>query len=174
MLTVPHTLIGAALGSLAPDSPVSNVLAFGLGWLSHFVLDTIPHWERLIEAPEGRVKGFATEQTPNMWPRLYFWQAVIDVLLAATIILGLIYFWENALRFWRSTWFWGALGGFFPDVVDNNPYITPHLQHRRGWRWLRHFHQSIHISLRAQKKMPRFVGLLTQVVAVGFSLWILR
>lgn len=173
MLTIPHMLAGAALGSLVPDSNIDNLLAFGIGWMSHYALDSIPHWERVIDSGEGKVKGFATDLPPSKWPRIYFWQAVADVILALTIVLAVIYGLGGERPFWESTWFWGALGGFFPDAVDNNPYVNRYVEDKSPWRWFNRFHKTIHISPESQKNSPRYLGLWTQLVVIGLSLWIL-
>jgi len=43
MIITPHLLVGAALGHHAPNA----ITAFGLGLISHFVLDNIAHWDYL-------------------------------------------------------------------------------------------------------------------------------
>lgn len=40
MLVTNHVLSGAVIGHLMPNAPV----AFGIGVLSHLVLDAVPHW----------------------------------------------------------------------------------------------------------------------------------
>ena len=61
MTTTPHVLTGTALASLLPTSSAyMKLVGFGFGFASHYVLDAIPHWERLYgphyndELPLGR------------------------------------------------------------------------------------------------------------------------
>lgn len=47
MILVTHAIIGAAAASMVPEYPV---LAFGLGFASHFVFDAIPHWHYRVRS----------------------------------------------------------------------------------------------------------------------------
>ena len=42
MILTNHAITGAALASLVPNEPL---IGFSVGFLSHFVLDAIPHWD---------------------------------------------------------------------------------------------------------------------------------
>jgi hypothetical protein len=42
MILANHAIAGAALASLTPSEPL---IGFSVGFLSHFVLDAIPHWD---------------------------------------------------------------------------------------------------------------------------------
>lgn len=171
MLTVPHLLAGAAIGSTIPDSLAGNVLAFGFGWLTHYVLDTIPHWERMVD-PFGD-DDFKTTLPARKWPRHVFYQAVADVILALVILVVVLNWWGDPVPFWRESIFWGAVGGIGPDVVDNTPFWNRFLTKLPFIRRETNFHQTVHITDQAQKAMPRYLGLVTQVTAIILSLWVL-
>lgn len=42
MILTNHAITGAALASLTPNQPL---VGFTVGFLSHFVLDAVPHWD---------------------------------------------------------------------------------------------------------------------------------
>jgi hypothetical protein len=47
MLSTPHLLVGAAIVKVMPEPTISLPIAF----LSHFVFDSIPHWDGSPKAP---------------------------------------------------------------------------------------------------------------------------
>lgn len=47
MILTTHAIAGAAVGSLTPSHPVAG---FAIGFISHFVLDAIPHWHYPLDA----------------------------------------------------------------------------------------------------------------------------
>lgn len=170
MLTVPHMLAGAAIGALVPNSQIALPLAFGIAWGSHYVLDSVPHWERFFGS---RQHGFSTATRLKEWPKFILYQAVGDVVIA----VGLIG-WALAARgelghFWTSAVFWGAIGGFFPDLLDNTPIINSFLTNRFGFRNERKFHQTIHISAEAQQRLPHWLGVASQLLVIVGGAWIL-
>lgn len=171
MLTVPHLLVGAAIGSAIPDDLAGNVLALGFGWLAHYVLDTIPHWERVID-PFGD-DDFKTTLPVKKWPRRVFYQAVADVTLAFLILLAVINWQGSGLPFWRESIFWGAIGGIMPDLIDNAPFWNRFLIKLPIIRSENHFHQTVHITDQTQKHVPPYLGLATQATAIILSLWVI-
>lgn len=76
----PHMLVGAAIGSQGP-----NLWAvFSLGFISHFILDLLPHWDYLdsieINKPSHLIK------------------IVLDAVLGSLLVLTLIWFYpQNTL-----------------------------------------------------------------------------
>ncbi|OGY30109.1 MAG: hypothetical protein A3F35_03305 [Candidatus Woykebacteria bacterium RIFCSPHIGHO2_12_FULL_45_10] len=50
MLSTPHLLVGAAIAKAVPNPLISLPAAFA----SHFILDTIPHWDGAPKAPFGK------------------------------------------------------------------------------------------------------------------------
>jgi hypothetical protein len=47
MILTNHAIAGAALASLVPNEPL---VGFTVGFLSHFVLDAIPHWDYSLQS----------------------------------------------------------------------------------------------------------------------------
>lgn len=54
MLSTPHILVGAAIVKAIPNPVISLPLAF----LSHFALDSIPHWDGSPKAPFNKKTSF--------------------------------------------------------------------------------------------------------------------
>lgn len=169
-MSVSHVVAGAALGSLVGPVPGYNVAAFAVGWGSHYVLDSLPHWERLFGS---KGSDFNTDTKASDWPRHIYYQAIVDGLVAIAL-LALILAWRSELTsFWASPVFWGALGGCLPDLLDNVPYWNRRLAKYSLIKKQRDFHQSIHITDTLQKRSPKYLGLLTQIIVIGLGIWVL-
>lgn len=163
MLTVPHTLVGAAIGTLVEGAAGAPALAFGLGWVSHYALDTIPHWERLYRPHD--IINWDTKRPVKEWPRHIFLQAVADVLIAAGIIFVV---WQlDPSR--NTAVLWGALGGALPDLLDNVPFLNKVVGTIPGFRSFQRFHNHVHISERKQRQCSRYTGLLTQLATIAIA-----
>src|SRR3989344_1714675 len=54
MILASHAVVGAVLGKLVPQHPIA---AFFLGFLSHFVFDSIPHWQYSLKSLSKNVAG---------------------------------------------------------------------------------------------------------------------
>lgn len=94
MSTLPHVLVGASVGSFLPNP----IAATGAGFLSHFILDYIPHWD------------------PPVFPKKPIWQRIVNpVLLAIDISLSLLLL---SLLTKYPNMFWGGLVGGLVDL-DN-------------------------------------------------------
>ncbi len=170
MLTIPHVLAGAAIGSLVGDIPGKLPIAFALGWASHYVLDAVPHWERLV-GPRG--SDFSTELPANQWPRSFFIQAATDVSIAIISLFVIVHLTHPYIPWYQSAAFWGGIGGFFPDIIDNVPFWNRQLGRFSLIKKERQFHQSIHVTGETQERSSKYLGLLTQLTVMIGALWVL-
>jgi hypothetical protein len=167
MLTVSHALTGAAIGVLVKDVSVAPLVAFSAGLASHYLLDTIPHWERLYR-PHDQVK-FDTTQSASDWPKHIFVQAVLVVLVA-----GVLAWWAYRFRAdIGSTILWGVVGAVLPDLLDNVPFWNRTLRRLPAFSQEYRFHKSIHIKEESQRRAPKMLGLLTQLAVAAVSLIII-
>lgn len=174
MLFVPHALFGGALGEAVSGLPGANGLAFGLGVVSHYFLDSLPHWERLVGpklAPAGE-EGFSTETPFKQWPRSYVLGAIGDVVIGLLLILYMVWRLPHG-QFYQNPVFWGAFGGVLPDMLDNVPFWNRAIGNVPGLKQLRFLHNYFHISNDSQHHVPKYVGLLTQIVVFLFSAWVI-
>jgi hypothetical protein len=88
VVITPHATVGAALGkTLARQRPL---LALGLGVLSHYLLDQVPHRDYDLYAPNG--KTFVG----------------LELLTVAAVL---------SVEGYAPATYAGALGGVLPDVV---------------------------------------------------------
>jgi hypothetical protein len=171
MLTVPHVLVGAAVGSLIGDVPGAPAVAFAAGWATHYVMDYVPHWERLYK-PFDAI-DFETATPAKDWPRHIFIQALIDVLIAAMILYAI---WTNTneASWWRTDQiFFAGLGAVVPDLLGNVPFWNKNLRKIALFKREYAFHSAVHVTNEVQRRVPKWLGLLTQIIAVTLSLYVL-
>jgi len=120
MILIPHILTGGAIGRKADKI----WLAFVFGWLSHYALDAIPHWEYM--------KNLA-----QMFVPANFLQIIID------LILGFLAVWFLTRSFSYSEKlpiFIGAIAAISPDALQSAIYFLK-------LNWLEPlfvFHKTIH------------------------------
>ena len=96
MILTPHILIGAAIGAHSPN----GLTAFVLGIGSHYLLDSIAHWDYIdtlsdIRKPRNRKKIF------------------YDSLVSALVLILLIYFKSSIILILI-----GAFAAVLPDGIE--------------------------------------------------------
>ncbi|OGY27522.1 MAG: hypothetical protein A3F33_00990 [Candidatus Woykebacteria bacterium RIFCSPHIGHO2_12_FULL_43_10] len=114
MLSTPHLLVGATVGSLSANP----LLAFLAGIASHFIMDLIPHWEWKPSNP------------------MYVFLAFFDFFFGAALLFVLTINSSDPFLVWA-----GAMGGVFPDILQA-PYYLLHRK-VKVLEPLRSFHGSI-------------------------------
>lgn len=142
MLTTPHAVAGAMIGSLLPNP----LLMIPVSIASHFVLDSVPHWQETL-APYT-----PTKETYIRIP--------IDIALAI-ILVSLVAHWhpESTANIW-----WGALFANLPDI-DSIVVIIPRLKTgviRKFWDW----------HCKIQRETSSMWGVFTQVAFTSLALLI--
>jgi hypothetical protein len=152
-----HALTGAIIVSLLPTEPVAGLT---VAFLSHFVLDMIPHRDYdLLSLDQEAAKRGVVEMA---WGRTFFWDlgriggdALLGLLLAAGLGWTLFGQWSLLLLL-------GALAGMLPDF----------LQFWHGlYRWrildgLQKFHTWVHTNIRLKNHL--WLGIFSQVGLVIF------
>jgi len=165
MTITPHLLTGAALATTTS----SPIVAFLLGFISHFILDAIPHVDpgtfHNIKLPgvKKEIHLETVHQEFKPWPTwiyifaasefIFIWLLVI-ILFAGKPNFGIIMM--------------GGLGGIFVDIIDN-PIVRFHLK----WpvfRQIDYLHHKLHYDLPAEKW---YWGIPIQIIIIGVSLWFL-
>lgn len=112
-----HMLTGAAIGQLAP----SPALALIGGFLSHFVLDIIPHTEGETFRPRPAANPVTVwKPRPLSGPRTNVLRAdIIEAgveFAAGVLLIGWLV--GNCLGVEALSVGLGALGGILPDLID--------------------------------------------------------
>ena len=104
MTLTPHAIVGAAIASTIPDQPL---LGFSLAFLSHFVLDAIPHWDyKLSSMTEDKANKINNNM--KIGRDFYFDLLKIGPDFSLGLILAYLLF-ANLV---------GALGAVFPDLLQ--------------------------------------------------------
>lgn len=134
MLSTPHLLVGATLGSISPNP----IVALLFGFLSHFLMDRVPHWD-------WRPINF------KLW--LY---AFLEFLFGAGLLFYLTKNSTDPFLIWA-----GAIGGVLPDVLSV-PYNLLNLK-VRVLEPLDRFHNLVQ---RGNQQYPMFARISLQIVTV--------
>lgn len=143
MLTTPHSLTGATIAVLSPNPFLAIPLAVG----SHFILDSIPHWQETL---------YPYKPNKLTWVRI-----PIDLALSL-LLVGLI----ASAHPDRGTLVWlGALGANIPDL-DSVVILIPGLQ---GWKIIKNYWDW---HCRIQKETASLRGVIPQLILSAICLWI--
>ncbi|HUP26260.1 MAG TPA: hypothetical protein VM124_01275 [Candidatus Limnocylindrales bacterium] len=166
MLVTSHILAGAALGTLFSNRPGGVVIGFGVGVLSHYILDAVPHWERLF----GPHYNNTLSKNHHDWPRHILVQGAMDLLVGVVLLR---YFAFQANRPLAQAIFWGGIGGALPDIIDNAPFWSHMTKNLPFLKITMRVHRRVHIPVTKQLKLPKYTGLLTQLVICCSAAWFL-
>jgi hypothetical protein len=114
MTLTTHAIVGAAVASVVPTHPV---LAFSLGFCSHFLVDMIPHWDYELGSFEQDEKN--PLDCDMKIGRSFF----VDLCkIGADFLLGfvLVFLFFGALgnQTLDTVLFFGALGAVTPDALQ--------------------------------------------------------
>lgn len=144
MLSTPHLLVGAAIVKTIPNPAISLPLAL----LSHFALDSFPHWDGSPKAPFGlKTTGWI----------------IVDYLIGSSIVLLLTAGLENQVLICL-----GAFLGTLPDfILGTYRHLESTFSKYRLLRVPNQFHMSI------QKNIPFRPGLVVTAVTSLISILIL-
>jgi hypothetical protein len=113
MILATHAIAGAAAAEIFPGN---SSLAFVAAFLSHFILDAIPHWNYRLKS---KVEDSSDPLDGKMiWGRKF----IIDILkisldFAAGIAFSILFFSKGADQNVAIT-ILGALGGMLPDALQ--------------------------------------------------------
>lgn len=152
MILTTHAIAGAAVASLNPTRPISGFFA---GFVLHFILDAIPHWEYKIKSDSVHPYGISK----LVFDRAFFADVLrmgSDASLGVILSFALFYSPGSALAVLA-----GALGGITPDALQ-------FVYGRLHWKWLtllQNFHFWIHAT-RKLKNRP-VLGITIQILLIA-------
>ncbi len=137
MILATHAIIGGALGKLLPNHPV---LAFVIGFASHFVADAIPHWHYpLFSAKIDRNDPMKNDMLLNKWFIVDLFNIGADCLLG--IIVAVVFLHPPVtMDASMISILAGAIGAVVPDALQFVFWKLPD----RPLRALQRFHLWIH------------------------------
>lgn len=158
MILVTHAVAGAAAGVALRAHPL---LAFFAGFISHFVLDAIPHWHyqlKSFEKEHGTAKtlGFKNDDRALLRDVL-----VTGLDCAAGFAIAFVAVWRSAPDAIGPALL-GAVGGILPDFLQLLYYLFP----RSPLRFLQRFHLWIHADTRLDD-LP-MIGVSSQFALLVF------
>lgn len=147
MILTPHAIVGASISSAFRLTPFTALVA---GFVSHFVLDMIPHFDYRLRS--AKIEVSKTLDGDLIIGRPFFQDLAVmgvDCLLG----LGLSWlFFSFAGGVPSSVILAGALGGVLPDALQFAYYKID----RRRLRVLQAFHMRVHTSLRIKDPVKGF------------------
>lgn len=168
MLFTTHALTGAAIGA-AVQNPV---LAFVLGFASHHILDSIPHFDQgsfYIEEDKG--PEWAGAKYDDSVPKFKV-KRDWAILFADWFVAGVIFLYLGS-RLPASRWLpliCGALGGLMPDIFDVSPLWKYKFRRLRIGAAFHKFHDFFHWPLSVRYI---YIGLATQIIVLSLDLWLI-
>ena len=140
MLETPHALVGMVIALIIPNPWVGLPLAF----LSHFGVDTLPHWNWEPDARPLSLLGIVLDLTLLITLTGYFvFQSPPNPYLAA-----------------------GAFVAILPDLLEA-PYIFLGLNNR-------HLQKLARFQKRIQKRTAVLPGIITQIILSAICFLILK
>lgn len=149
-----HAVVGAAVASLVPGYPVA---AFFMAFLSHFLLDSIPHWDYKLRSLEKVGDDHMTSDM-KMDKRFVFdlCRIAFDALLGLSVALP---FFRDSAAF-PFVLLLGAFGAMLPDALQ-----FVYFKWKEGP--LKHL-QRFHIFIHAEGKIhDPLKGIIYQLIVVG-------
>lgn len=164
MVLATHGVIGASIGLMMRTHPV---LSFLFGFLSHFLLDSIAHWDYFHLLNSFKKKSADKKSVIVVFSK----KTITDVLIILfDCILGFVvafYFYQQYFDNFTfsgvlsSGIFWGAFGGVMPDFLQFVYFIYK----REPLISLKKFHEFCHSKKSLKKNY--LLGPLLQFVFVG-------
>ena len=118
MLLAPHILVGAAV-AVSTSNPILGLL---FAFLSHFILDRIPHWEYSAEA----LKTIPTKGILYVAPILR--RVALDITAGFVVLIVAVAISSDNIPF--TAW---AFGGFFGILPDGLSFLL--FTRRKNGRW---------------------------------------
>lgn len=162
MILATHSITGAAIGYLLPQNPI---LAFSLGFLSHFLTDAIPHWHYPVFSAKRNPENHMDD---NMEMNKWFIVDLLDISLDFAIGLAIsIFIFHPEISFDPAmvSILSGAIGGVIPDPLQflywkfPNHFIIP----------LQRFHLWIHSTTDIDKM--HLIGIISQAGFAALVIW---
>lgn len=149
MTLTTHAVLGAVIGQ-ASGSPIS---AFIGGFISHLLIDMIPHGDA------GLSDNFRIHKRKQT-------QAVAYVMVDAIVAILFVLFLANTKDIESvRTFTWGIIGGVLPDLMVGVYEITktPLL---KWFNWVHFFFHDFFVKRRGD--VPLYYALLAQIILIAY------
>ena len=157
MLILAHSTIGLLVGT-AVKNPV---LSFFLGWLSHYVLDFIPHSDTGYFKARG--DNWLRDKKIVAW---VIGDGLLSLFLVMTVILK---------KGWQISLITAYIGSLLPDIIDNSPFWSKTLHQKMpllNWEY-KHIHNYFHHTI-TNKKLFVWVAIISYAVNLVIVFYLLK
>ena len=163
MILVTHAIAGAAAAKLFSSNPIA---AFIAAFLSHFVLDAIPHWNyKLLSREEN---PFDPLNGDMHWGKKFIIDiARISLDFAAGIVLSIVLF-KSHSDYQTSIIILGAFAGMLPDALQ---FVYWKLK-IEPFRTLQKFHRFAHTKHEIENHLV--LGVISQTLIIAIIVIISR
>ena len=149
MTLTTHATLGAVIGH-ATGSPL---LAFIFGFISHLLIDMIPHGDT------GIADNFKVHKRRRKQAIAY---VMVDAIVAIIFVLLLAN--TRDIESMRA-YSWGIVGGVLPDLLVGIYEITK----TRFLRWFNTFHFFFHDFFTKRKgDVPLYYAIMAQIVLIAY------
>ena len=153
MFIVPHAAVGASIAKHFGKG--KSLVVFVLAWVSHYVLDALPHTEVSTFLETSKELITVTREELAVFG--------IDLALAVVIVWIL-----KKLGWWKPFYWWGVVGAMMPDILDNVPRVNVWLRQFHPFDWLHQLHQWAHINMSVNLWV---LGVILPIVVVALAIW---
>lgn len=161
MILASHIVISGLLGAKTGN----YFLAATIGFISHYILDAIPHWDYLSEEFESKAQG-----NPGFIKNKKFWREIskvaLDILIGLILLFALIKLSKSPNI---TSMLFAVFFSILPDPLGLLYWMT-------GWKiikWNSDIQDFMHYSIHAKIKPGFWLGILTQILAVMVTFLIL-
>ena len=160
MVLTAHAITGTALASLTPNEPL---VGFTVGFLSHFILDAVPHWDYFLRSMK---KDENNPMNNNMTINADFWRDLLKIGFDAMLGISLAYLiFGFYMKYSTLIILCGVIGAMMPDALQFAYMKWKH----EPLTSLRRFHLWIHSKISLNNNPV--IGILSQIVFVFFIVW---
>ncbi|MFH0804353.1 MAG: hypothetical protein V1896_02015 [Candidatus Zambryskibacteria bacterium] len=163
MTLTAHAIVGASIASVVPSHPV---LGFALGFGSHFLLDTIPHWDYPLRSRKADIKNPMDDDVVLNKNFIFdLFKMGSDAVFGLIVVLFLFGGFSDFHLAWAPLW--GVAGALTPDALQfvymkwrHEPMIS--LQKFHLW-----VHSRIRLDDRPALGIPLQIAIIIFFVAIS-------
>ncbi len=164
MILASHIIVSGLLGATTQN----YFLAAVFGFVSHYILDAIPHWDFYL-SPEFNVKAEAEDG--KFIKEKFFWKEVSKIVIDILIGLGLLFILLKNLNYINITAVSiSVFFGILPDPLQLFYLMTK-------WRFIKwnfDFQEFAHYSIHSKIDQKFWSGIIIQTIAVALIFLVLR
>jgi len=164
MILASHIIVSGLLGATTQN----YFLAAIFGFVSHYILDVIPHWDSYL-SPKFYVKAEAEDG--KFIKEKFFWKEAGKIVIDILIGLGLLFIFLKNLSYINITAvFISVFFGILPDPLQLFYLMTK-------WRFIKwnfDLQEFVHYSIHSKIDQKFWPGIIIQTIAVALVFLVLR